>query len=181
MRRLLYRYRKDESGATAVEFALVAVPFFFLIIGLFEMAMLFTAQGLVEAATNVAARQIRTGQIQQSGADPETMFRDQLCGFSQALLNCERFQIQVVNMDSFADAEAMEDPEFDEDGNMVGQAFDPGDANDVVLVRVAYRFPIMTPLLAPLMRNDAVGDNARLLMSTIVLQTEPYEFEEGYG
>ena len=43
LRRLLRRFRGDRSGATAVEFAMVSVPFFGLLFAIFETAFVFLA------------------------------------------------------------------------------------------------------------------------------------------
>jgi len=163
-------YFKDEDGATAVEFALIGIPFIFMIVGIIEMAMVFTAQSLLEASMSQAAREIRTGQIQQGGGELD--FQDTICGYAAILIPCDQIQYQVVSLDDFASAEDFPDATFDEDGNLENQSFDAGGASDVVLVRTVYAYPIMTPLFQPVLANN--GAFRRTLMSTMVLQTEPY-------
>ncbi|MEO0969943.1 MAG: TadE/TadG family type IV pilus assembly protein [Cyanobacteria bacterium J06639_18] len=41
LRRSVEAWAEDKRGATAVEFALVALPFFFLLFGLIEIAVVF--------------------------------------------------------------------------------------------------------------------------------------------
>jgi Flp pilus assembly protein TadG len=165
------------DGATAVEFSLLALPFVVMIIGTIEIALMFTTQSLLDASTSTAARLIRTGQIQQSDAgDQEQLFRDTLCDFASILIPCGEIQFQVDNLDSFGDADGAPPPTFDEDGNLQNQGFSPGGVSDVVLIRVAYKYSIITPLMQFVLTNR--GDGSRLMMSTIVLQTEPYEFED---
>jgi Flp pilus assembly protein TadG len=171
---MVREYLKNNDGVAAIEFALVATPFVFMIIGIIEMALMFTSQSLLEASTTTAARQIRTGQIQQAGGDMQGTFRTLVCDFADVLIPCDSIQFQVVNIDSFQDAEDFPPPTFDEDGNLEDQTFDPGGASDIVMIRAVYRYPIVTPLMAPVLNNDSNGN--RLMMSTIVLQTEPYEF-----
>jgi Flp pilus assembly protein TadG len=166
---------REEDGVTAVEFSLVATPFVFMMIGIIEMSLMFAAQSLLEASTTTAARLIRTGQIQQSGGDQEQLFRDAVCNFAEILIPCDDIQFQVTDMGDFGDAEEFPPAEFDEDGNLMNQNFSAGGSSDVVMIRVAYRYPIMTPLMQPMLTNDA--SNERVMMSTVVLQTEPYDFE----
>lgn len=169
----LREWLKREEGVTAVEFSLVAVPFVFLIIGTIEMALMFTAQSVLQESTFTAARLIRTGQIQLSeSGDPETMFREEVCSFSELMIPCGEIQFQVQTLPSFADADDEPLP-FDEDGNFTDTGFDPGGANDIVMIRVAYNYPVRTPLIQPILANH--GGNKRTMLSTIVLQTEPYE------
>lgn len=167
-------YLKDRRGVTAIEFGLIATPFFFMLIGIIEMALMFTSQSLLEASTTQAARQIRTGQIQQAGGDMEQAFRTLVCDFAEVLIPCDDIQFQVMNINSFQDAEDFPPPTYDEDGNLEDQGFDPGGSDDIVMIRVAYSYPIITPLMSEVLNND--GGTHRRMISTIVLQTEPYEF-----
>lgn len=167
---------RGQEGVTAVEFSLLALPLVVMVIGTIEVALMFTTQSLLEASTSTAARLIRTGQIQQAGGDPEELFRDAVCDFASLLIPCGDIQFQVDNLEQFGDADEMPEAEFDEDGNLQNQGFDPGGVNAVVMIRVAYQYSIMTPLMQPVLTNR--GDGSRLMLSTIVLQTEPYEFDD---
>jgi len=151
---------------------MVGIPFVLMIVGTIEMAIMFTAQSVLQEATFTAARLIRTGQIQQSeDGDPEEMFRDAVCTFSEMLIPCDDIQFTVQNVPSFADADD-NPPEFDEDGNLIDEGFEPGGPSDVVLIRVAYNYPVRTPLMQPVLSNRSGG--LRTMLSTMVLQTEPY-------
>jgi Flp pilus assembly protein TadG len=56
-RRLLgRRIRRDESGATAIEFGLVALPFFALMFAILETALLFLASQTLETASRTTTR-----------------------------------------------------------------------------------------------------------------------------
>ncbi len=168
-------WRENKKGTTAIEFSLAGVPFILMIIGILEMSLMFTAQNLLESSTNSAARLIRTGQVQQGGG--ESAFSDAVCDLAGILIPCGDIQYQVLPLDDFGAAEDLPDAAFDEEGNLEEQGFDPGGVSDVVIIRVAYKYPIKTPLMQFLLSNN--NDSNRLMISTIVLQTEPYEFEEG--
>src|SRR5690606_26334632 len=75
---LLRAFRRDQSGATAVEFALVAIPFFALMFAILQTALVFFAGQAMETAVANAARLIRTGQAQQQGLTAEE-FKEQIC------------------------------------------------------------------------------------------------------
>lgn len=174
---MLIRWKRDIEGTTAVEFSLLGLPFVLLIIGIMEISIMFTAQSVLHEATFTAARLIRTGQIQQ--VDPsagQEMFRDSVCNFSQLLIPCDRIQFQVIQVDSFGDAEDIPPADFDEEGNLTDQSFNAGGVSDVVMIRVAYNYPIVTPLMQPMLTNN--NGTTRTMVSTVVLQTEPYEFSE---
>lgn len=163
----------NQDGATAIEFALLSIPFVFLVIGIIEVAIMFAAAAMLEGATNAAARLVRTGQIKNQ-ADPQAAFRDALCDYTVALVNCNELVFESIPLDSFLDAQDME-PQYDEDGNMTSSGFDPGGSSDRVLIRVSYRYEMMTPFIGPLLGG---ADKSILFISTIVLQTEPYDPQE---
>src|SRR5579884_3514899 len=58
------RFLRRQEGAAAVEFALVALPFFALMFAIIETALVFFAGQSLEAAAAEAGRQIMTGQVQ---------------------------------------------------------------------------------------------------------------------
>ena len=166
--------KHNEEGSAALEFAIIGVPFVLLVVGVLEIALMFTSQSLLEASTAEAARRVRTGAIQQGGGEDE--FKDTLCEYADTLMLCEELQYQVMSMDSFDEAENFPPASFDEDGNLENQEFEAGGVSDVVMIRVAYRYKIKTPMMQIMLTNN--GDGNRILLSTVVLQTEPYEFED---
>ncbi len=152
---------------------MIGIPFVLMTIGTIELALMFTTQSLLHESTFAAARLIRTGQIQQAGgAGQEQMFRDAVCDFSEILIPCNQIQFQVQEVPSF-DAADDAPPQFDEDGNLQDTGFDPGAENSVVLIRVVYNYPIKTPMMESFFSNRTGGK--RTMLSTMVLQTEPYQ------
>lgn len=173
LRAFLTGWVRKKEGTTAVEFSLLCIPYFMLTIGIIELSMMYAAATLLEGATNSAARLIRTGQIQQSGdPDPEQLFRDALCGYATTLINCNDIVIEVIPMASFDDYDSYA-PQYDEDGNLESQGFDAGGSEDRMLVRTAYRYHMMNSFTGTLLLGPT---NSRLFMSTIVMQTEPYDW-----
>lgn len=166
-------YQKD--GAVAIEFALISLPFIFLMIGTIEMALMFGAQSVLLGATNDAARLIRTGQVQQTTGDPEQMFHDMLCNKADAFIKCANLQYEVIPMDDFSSYDDFA-PQYDEDGNLISHGFTPGGVNSVNLIRVIYRYHLSTPLIGRILSDGP--NNTRLLMATVVLETEPYDINQ---
>lgn len=176
--KFLQKWRKAEDGATAIEFSLLFIPYLMLTLAVLEIAIMYTSASLLETATTQAARMIRTGQLQQSGAaDPEAVFRTRLCEWASILLNCNDIRIEAIPLTSYFDFEDYT-PQFDADGNMISNGFDAGGSDDRVLVRVSYRYHMMTPFAGTLLAGPTAST---LFMSTIVLQTEPYDFGEAAG
>jgi Flp pilus assembly protein TadG len=165
---------KNKNGTTAVEFSLLVIPYIFLSVAIIEVSVMYASASLLEGATGSAARMIRTGELQQSQAgNQEALFRNAVCNYASALINCDDIIIEVQPMADFSDFESMTQ-QYDSDGNPISQGFNPGGSSTKVMVRVSYRYHMMTPLVGPLLAGP---NNTRLFVSTIVLETEPYEFQ----
>ncbi len=125
-------YIKREDASTAVEFALLGIPFVFMLIGIIEVSLMFAANSVLQDAASQAARMIRTGQVQQS-TSPEDAFYDEMCRVASVFLSCERIQYEVVTLPGgFGDAES-NPVQLDADGNLISQGFDARGTDDVVM------------------------------------------------
>lgn len=171
--RFFNKWFKDRSGTTAIEFSLVGLPFVLFVIGTIEVCILFLAGSLMEGAVYDASRIIRTGQIQDA-ADAEDRFNEAICDHAGMLLDCDEFQYDVRVLGSFGEA-ADQEAQVDEEGNLVDQGFDAGGVSDIIMIRVSYRYPMMTPLIGDIF--GTYENNSRLLVATTVFQSEPYQFE----
>ncbi|KCZ48361.1 TadE/TadG family type IV pilus assembly protein [Hyphomonas pacifica] len=163
---------QDRKGAAAVEFALVAIPFFFLIFGILEICLIFIMSTILEHSVGEAARKVRTGQAQKSGYT-EVEFRRDVCNEFFDLLSCDnKLHIDVRSMSKFSSAD-MSTPK-DADGNLddAGFIFSPGGANEIVAVRVYYEWPLMTPVISAPLAN--LPNNRHLLQANAVFRNEPF-------
>lgn len=173
-----HKWRRKEDGVAAVEFALIATPFFLILIGILEVAMFFAAGTVLEGGAAAASRLIRTGQL-QAEADPEAAFRSALCDHVSAMIPCQRLQYEVIMMEEGTFGAAADyEPEFDDDGNLVPSAFSMGGASDVILVRTVYRYTFLTPFLGGIITGNA-NRNWSVHMATAVIKAEPYDYEGG--
>jgi Flp pilus assembly protein TadG len=162
-----------NSGASAVEFALIAAPFLALLVAILQTAVVFLAGRVLDETTEQASRYILTGQAQTSGMT-QSQFADYVCQKSSSLFNCSNFMVNVQNYSSFASANTSTPTlTFDSSGAVTNQwAWSPGNAGDIVIVQVMYQWPI---ILGPLGFNlSNLSNGNRLLVSTVALKTEPY-------
>jgi len=167
------RCARCNSGASAVEFALIAAPFLALLVAILQTAVVFFAGRVLDETTEQASRYILTGQAQTSGMT-QSQFATFVCQKSSSLFNCNNFMINVQNYNSFASANtATPTLTFDSSGAVTNQwAWSPGSAGDIVIVQVMYQWPI---ILGPLGFNlSNLSNGNRLLVSTVALKTEPY-------
>lgn len=175
LRRRLQRFAGNQVGTTAVEFAIVAAPFMFMMMALFEVALLYLTQASLDFAVAEAQRLVRTGQA-QTQALSQTQVYTRICDRMRAYMPVTCANNLFVDIDSF--------PDFGSVGNLnplnaageIDQArigFAPGTANQVVLVRAYFEAEILTPGFRQVYANLPSGK--RLLSSTALFRTEPYQ------
>jgi Flp pilus assembly protein TadG len=167
----LCRFARDERGATVVEFALIAVPFFMMLYAIFDISLIFFASTTLENGIVAAARQIRTGQAQAANMS-SAQFRSLVCNEISMLLACDaRLGLDVRKYTGFGDVQF--GAALDDDGNLTGDmSFDPGGPGDVVVVRAFYTWPMLTPQVGAKFVNMAGGH--RLLEASIAFRNEPF-------
>lgn len=173
LRQKLVDWAEERRGAVAVEFALIAIPFFFIVFGLLEVCLLFIMSTVLEHSISEASREIRTGQAQEAGFTEEE-FRDSICSELFGLLDCgTSLHIDVRKLDGGFGSAATDTP-LDANGDFddSGFAFDPGGANDVVAVRVYYEWGLLTPIMSAPLANMA--GNKHLIQANAVFRNEPF-------
>lgn len=169
----LRRPGRRREGSTAVEFALVALPFFILLFGILEIGLLLLVDALVETAVSDAARQVRTGLAQEQALRPEDI-KTRLCAnMSVFARDCpDRAFIDIRVVDDFArtpEGDPLADGVFDP-GVLT---YEPGGPGDKVLVRVWYEQPIVTPFIAQAVSR--ASDSRVMLTTTLAFRNEPYQ------
>ncbi|MCC5977433.1 MAG: pilus assembly protein [Salinarimonas sp.] len=173
-RRLILRhFLKNREGATAVEFALVALPFFGIIFAIIEVALTFWATQVLENAVADASRQIYTGQFQTSGGQSAEAFRDEVCSRVTALFNCnDLVEIDVRSFPNFPGATLP--PPVDDDGEFDASDFgyQPTGPDDIVVVRAAMAYPAFVGILGK--RETQLSGGRRLIMATSAFRNEPF-------
>ena len=168
----------DSKGATAVEFALIAVPFLALLAGLIQTFLVFFAQSVLENAVRQSSRQILTGQVQTqdaslSQAAAMAAFHQTVCNNANVLFTCTGLMVDVQVANNWSSANTgMPTLTYKSDGS-VGNTwqFNPGNAGDIVVVRVMYLWPVFFGPLAYNWGNQANG--SREIMASAAFQNEP--------
>lgn len=166
----LMRRRRGRDGVAAVEFAFVGLPFFIGLFAIFELGLIFTVDSVLDNATTTAGRLIRTGQAESENMT-KAQFEAAVCARMSIFAgDCpDRLSVDVRVVTSFANtvADPNETGEFDEEQT----AYANGQPLQLMLVRVWYRHPMITPLF-----NQAVQrqpDGSTLLRASTAFRNEP--------
>jgi len=172
---VLWAFRRDRRGVSAVEFALISLPFMVLIFGILELAMVFLAATTLENAVENASRKIRTGAFQTSGASNKADFKALVCGGMTWLgSDCAaKLTVDVrtfSNFSSLASNNPLAAPTF----NASQTCFSPGQPGDIVLVRAYYEWKLFTPVIDSALQNMGGGSGKRLISMATAFRNEPF-------
>ncbi len=167
-------FGRDERGVTAIEFGVLALPFFTLIFAILQTAIMFMATQVLDSALEDASRKVRTGE---AAGYSLTDFRTLLCGYTFNLLDCSQIQLKSQVITDFANV-VYTAPQTCNTTTCTWtanwQAFDPGatTCRSIVQVSAYYRYPLIVVLPYFNLKNQP--DNYRLLGSIRVFRNEPY-------
>jgi Flp pilus assembly protein TadG len=169
---------RDRRGATAVEFAIVAAPFLALIVALIQTFLVFFAQSHLESVVQQASRQIMTGQTQSltagdTTAQAQAAFQQTVCKQVVILFSCSGLMVDVQVATAWSSANTSTPVlTYNSQGAVTNNwQFNPGNAGDIVVVRVMYLWPVFMGPLGFTRANQPNG--SRLIMATAAFQNEP--------
>lgn len=170
------RLRRNDSGAAAVEFAIIAVPFFFILFAIIEISLIFIKQQILETAVQDAARKIWTGEM-TSGNTTRGQFKAFICGKTFSLLGCpDNLKIDVKAYDYWQPIDnpvkdgAIDDSKFD---------FATGGGDKIVVIRAAtVHKPIAALFTYP---GSRLKDGSLLIMASAAIRPEPYAGESVFS
>ncbi len=166
------RFARQQSGAAAVEFGLIAVPFLALTFAIIETALVFFASQTLESAVSTASRLILTGQAQSAGFS-QNDFKSAVCAdLAGGLFDCTNgVYVNVQNYSTFGGvntASPIQNGTFDS----TKMNYNPGGPGCIEAVSLYYQWPIYVSLLGDQLSNLSSG--SRLLAATAVFRNEPY-------
>jgi Flp pilus assembly protein TadG len=172
--RLVLRFRVNRSGASALEFAILAGPVIFLLLAVLEVSLVFIATFSLENATAQGARLIRTGQAQTQGFNASS-FQTELCKNMVGPLDCARVKLDVRNFSSFGGVSGNLPSPLDGNGNVKNSfSYAPGKGGDVVVVRAFYEWEV-TGRMPKGVGLSNLGNGNRLLQATATFRNEPFK------
>lgn len=168
--KIVRRLKDEEDGVTAIEFSMLALPFFALLMAIIETSLMFFAGQMLESSVDDVGRQIRTGQLDNNMTEVD--LRDAICTEAELLFSCEDIKIDMQVVAEFEDL--ADKPEPNDDGELDDSSFTftPAGPRQVVMVTVMTEWPIYTNYLQQYL-SKLKSKNA-LLTAVAVFQTEPW-------
>lgn len=179
------RFAGDCRGATAIEFAIIAAPFFMLTFAIAGIGMHFFISGTLEKGIEAAARKIRTGEAQKSDTTVEG-FKTSVCqeaNFTNGepdksgWIDCNKLVIHIQHGDRPGDITptpcltngSLTPPA----GSGTDKIKDFSGEKDVfVLVTLCYE---RENAILPWFALDNMSNGSEVMQAATTFRTEPYE------
>ena len=159
---------KDDRGTNAVEFALLALPFFGLILGVVQLGLIFLASQSLDEAVDNAAREIRTGQTRSINTAVD-IFRTNLCDDIPIIMDCEsNLEISVQSFASAADTSST--TLFIDNRPVITGDYQTGNGGDLVVISAA----VSIPLVAGSLFGTDDGSGRTRLTTSLVFTNENF-------
>lgn len=176
-KKYLRRLKENQDGATALEFAILAVPFFALLFSIVELAIVFFMNSSLTHSMNEAARDIRTGEFQGScGGAAE--FKTAICD-RMSIGTCDNLRIDVVSSPSgrfqpnlLPVTPITPDPSDPDKPTLTPDNYMQTAARSVVVVRAQYFHKLAFP--GEFTRLSNQPGNHRVITASTAFRNEPF-------
>jgi Flp pilus assembly protein TadG len=178
--RKLAKYRRSENGATAVEFALVAGPFFYVLGCICETGLMLFTEYVIQNSVQEAARMVRTGQVTSGDGSvlvSASDFKNKICEQVSVIVDCQgAVSVYVNNAANFASlTSTIADPLTvgkQSDGSAYVPVYQPGAQLRAATVIATYDWDFAFPFMDFL---GNIGDGGeRRLYGLAIFRNEPF-------
>jgi Flp pilus assembly protein TadG len=182
---VLRRLAGSRDGAAAIEFALLAIPYFVIIFAILETFIAFTGEQLVANAVDTMSRKIRTGAIIATKTN-KTAFRTAFCDEISILIKCsaaeigtpDKLWLDVRTFPTFGQVPRTVPKNASGDLDTASiDNYSPGLQKSVNMVRAYYRWDVVTDLMRPYITNvrpNGGRPNYFLIVETSTFRNEDY-------
>lgn len=164
-------FRRNQDGATMIEFGILAFPFFAIVVAIIETSIVFLSSSILDSAVDQSTRIIRTGQAQSNSITADD-YRGVICDKLLGLFDCSALVISVKTSSDFRTAKATFPIDLTDGTWKITPSYAPGGRNDIVLVEVYYKWPTIIDFYNFNLANS--GDGNRLMSAVRVFKNEPF-------
>lgn len=171
---------RNEDGVAAIEFAIVALPFFLFVFGIIGIGLYFLASTSLEYGVESAARKVRTGEADK-GDMSVGEFKQLVCDAAGSYINCGKVAVVVQHAATWSGVSPQSCT--DSNGNMVGSTGSDGEmitkyaggASEVVLVTLCYKWDLAKNFEFLQLGTGANGSGPAMIQASAAFKSEPFE------
>ncbi len=173
------RWLRNDRGATAVEFAIVAVPFFLFVLGTIGVGLYFFTTSSLEHGVEAAARKIRTGQAQKSDLTVGE-FKQLVCDEAGSYIDCNKLHVLLQHASDWSGISPQSC--VDSGNSMAASTGNSGDAlydytggsSEVVLVTLCYEWDLARLFSFLKLGTGSDGSGSAIIQAATAFRVEPY-------
>ncbi len=172
--------RTGRAGTTAVEFAVLGVPFLMFFLFLFEVGLDFYMQTALDYVVAETSRRVQIG-AGQSAVSAAAFKAQYVCPVAAGLLNCNGITIgvQPVTTDFYTQSVAV--PTAGGVLNTSGYSYCPGAPGELMLVQAVYASPTVVGMLVPGMSVLSGSSRVRVTTSSMGFVNESFTGPDTVG
>jgi len=201
----LARFASERRGTVALEFGLVAIPFFFTLVAIFQVGFNYYQLACLDAAAHAGGRAIMTGIVQQNGLTATQFAQQYVCPQLFAPMTCSNVVVNVATVLKYNNGVVGSTTTFTQappnspapvvnpsaywssfvtaagTGLVVpsttqsANTFCPGNPFDFVVVQVLYPVPFFSRILNP------TGAGSQWVMHSATFINEPFPNPQTYS
>ena len=165
--RLFQFFRLHRRGVTAVEFALIAPVFAFLLFGIVETSLYYFTVVVLEGKVRDASRQVLTG-VAQLSSNPVGTFQTALTSSLTGVLDTSQLVYNVQPFSSFSSIGTTVSPPTSSSFGVNSS----NSCNTPIVVTVSYPYSFIVPFVGQVLSGSS--SNTVTYTSVIVFQSESY-------
>lgn len=165
----LSRFASAREGATALEFAIVSIPFLLMVFFITEFGIYSFHKQYLKHVLYEASRNLQTGEIQET-TSALFYFEKEICSDAALMFECDKVYFDVRAFDSI-DKVVLPDLVFDQSGKPTNTVFQPGIGSQYIAVRLTTTFDFFTPLLTKIFQPN--GDPV-ITVGVSIARNEPF-------
>jgi Flp pilus assembly protein TadG len=170
------RLRGDRRGTTAIEFGLVALPFFMFVFGIILASLHHFTTNSLENAVDVAGRKIRTCQVQKNDVTVAE-FKDMVHAESSSMIEKSKLRILVqksadwssISPQACVDSSGVMTNSTGSDGELMSNH--TGGAGEVVILTACYEWDL--PQSFSFFNVSGLSNGSAVLQAATTFRTEP--------
>lgn len=170
MKILLHRFKQDENGTSAIEFAFIAPMLLWILMAMIEYGIIFHIQSLSTHAAGEAARRGKTGNSYQtsvSGASNTAICANFDSNNRPAMVRCVAEYYLAPWLGNGNSLQVGSDVA----GTVINGINTP---DALVLYQVVYKWNVITPLLTPLFNGTAPSSSSINIVSYALIKNERF-------
>ncbi|AWC25767.1 TadE/TadG family type IV pilus assembly protein [Aminobacter sp. P9b] len=172
-RGLFAGFARDRSGSTAIEFVMLVIPFSLLVFAILESCISFAGQQVLSNAVDDVARQLRTGQVKSKDVTKDWL-EGKICERLEVIVadGCPNLIVDLRSYPTFAAAADVKLRLTGREIDTTGISVTPGPAGTKNMLRVFYKWPVITDFMRASMSN--LNGGYTLQFASAIWQNEPF-------